>query len=75
SGALGFFALGGEVDLSIVIRAAVVTADRVTIGMGGAIVALSDPEEELAETLVKAEPVLAAIARAAGPSAGEPADP
>jgi para-aminobenzoate synthetase len=61
SGALGWFGLGGAVDLSIVIRTLVATPGRVTFGVGGAIVALSDPEEELEETLVKATSVVAAV--------------
>jgi para-aminobenzoate synthetase len=64
AGALGFFGLGGCVELSIVIRAAVITGAEVSVGVGGAVVALSDPQAELDETLVKAEPVLAALARA-----------
>ncbi len=44
----------GTADFSIVIRTLVATADEVTFGAGGAIVALSDPEEEYEETMVKA---------------------
>lgn len=61
SGSLGWFALSGAVDLSVVIRTIVVTGDRVTFGMGGAIVALSDPEEEFQETLIKSRATTAAI--------------
>lgn len=61
SGALGYFALSGAVDLSIVIRTMVVTRDAVTLGVGGAIVAQSDPTEELTETLVKARAMLHAL--------------
>ncbi|MBV9060895.1 MAG: aminodeoxychorismate synthase component I [Pseudonocardiales bacterium] len=64
SGSLGWFALSGAVDLSIVIRTIVATADRVTYGMGGAIVALSDPEEEFQETLIKSRAMTAAIVSA-----------
>ncbi|MBA3622643.1 MAG: anthranilate synthase component I family protein, partial [Euzebyales bacterium] len=67
AGALGFFGLGGCVDLSIVIRAAVLTETQLSVGVGGAVVALSDPQAELDETFVKAEPVLAAMAKA-GPA-------
>lgn len=62
SGALGWFALSGAVDLSIVIRTIVADADHVTFGIGGAIVASSDPEEEFEETLVKSSAMVSAIA-------------
>ncbi|MFC4604451.1 aminodeoxychorismate synthase component I [Rhodococcus kronopolitis] len=54
SGAIGYFSLTGTADFSIVIRTMVATADQVTFGVGGAIVALSDPEEEFEEIMVKA---------------------
>ena len=56
SGALGYFSLSGAVDLSVVIRTAVVTPGLVRYGVGGAVTALSDPEEEFRETVVKAVP-------------------
>jgi para-aminobenzoate synthetase len=64
SGALGAFSLNGAVDLSIVIRTMVVTPDEVSVGVGGAITALSDPAEEIEETRVKAHAILRALAAA-----------
>ncbi|MGH3665853.1 MAG: chorismate-binding protein, partial [Egibacteraceae bacterium] len=73
SGALGFFSLDGAADLSIVIRTLVVTPEQATFGVGGAIVSLSDPAAELEETLVKAEPMIAVLARGARPATAAPA--
>ena len=41
----------------MVIRTAVIEPGRVSYGVGGAILALSDPEEEYRETLTKARPL------------------
>jgi len=69
SGALGYLALNGTADLSIVIRTIVATAAGATIGSGGAIVMLSDPEEEYAEMLLKAQPLLDAVSISAAAAA------
>ncbi|MEU7477784.1 aminodeoxychorismate synthase component I [Lentzea sp. NPDC042327] len=66
SGALGWFSLSGAANLSIVIRTMVLTPGVAEFGVGGAIVALSDHEEEFTETVVKAGALLAALDRAAG---------
>jgi para-aminobenzoate synthetase len=64
SGALGWFALGGAADLSIVIRTIVVTERGASFGAGGAIVALSDPREELREVRLKARALVEALSLA-----------
>ncbi|KAI8819722.1 ADC synthase [Fimicolochytrium jonesii] len=62
SGVLGYFSLTGAAEFSVVIRTAVVTRDgmlaQISVGAGGAIIALSDPEEEYREMLLKANSVL-----------------
>jgi para-aminobenzoate synthetase len=62
SGALGWFSLSGASDLSIVIRTLVANDGRVTFGVGGAIIALSDPDEEFEETVVKSRAMMTALA-------------
>ena len=80
SGAIGYFSLCGAVDLSIVIRTAVLGDGTAELGTGGAILALSDPEEEFTETAVKADTVLRALGtgfprRALQPAVATPESP
>ena len=53
TGAFGFFAANGDLELGLAIRTAVVRAGTVWWGAGGGIVADSDPERELAESWLK----------------------
>ena len=54
TGALGWLGAGGTLDLALAIRTAVVTADRLSLSVGGGVVADSTPERELEETEEKA---------------------
>ncbi len=65
SGALGWLGDDGAADLSIVIRTIVATGSRLSIGVGGGIVAQSTPQEELEEMMLKAKASVRAIVTAA----------
>jgi len=61
AGAIGYFDAAGGMDLSVVIRTAVVHDRRVMVQVGGAVVADSDPRDELDETLAKGRLLLHAL--------------
>jgi para-aminobenzoate synthetase len=61
SGSIGFLGLNGTADLNIVIRTLVETAGSTTIGVGGAIIMLSDAEAEFEETMLKAKALIHAV--------------
>jgi para-aminobenzoate synthetase component 1 len=61
AGAIGYFDAGGAMDLSVVIRTAVVHGEQVMVQLGGAVVADSDPAAELAETEAKGRLLLRAL--------------
>ena len=61
SGALGFIAGNGTVDLAMTIRTIVFQNQKATIGIGGGITIDSDPQAEVAETKLKAKALLQAL--------------
>ncbi|MBI4819069.1 MAG: aminodeoxychorismate synthase component I [Deltaproteobacteria bacterium] len=75
SGALGYIDDRGNLQLSIVIRTLVRAGRRVSLGVGGAVVADSNPSDEYEESMVKARAPLFALGaaldepRRAGPPA------
>jgi len=63
TGCIGYIGTDGSLDLSIAIRTAIQTGNRLYFQAGGGIVADSDPEAEYEETLTKALAWKQAIAR------------
>ncbi len=61
AGTFGWIGADGGLDLAMVIRSIVFAGGEARIGTGGGITALSKPESEVAETLLKARPLLAAL--------------
>lgn len=75
SGCMGYLSLNGSMDMSILIRTAVLSKVnnnwKVRIGAGGAITALSDRESEFHEMMLKADVVMKSVKEwAAGPGTG-----
>jgi para-aminobenzoate synthetase component 1 len=61
TGSLGYLSFSGNMDLNILIRTILKKEDKVYFGVGGGIVADSQPENEYAETLVKAKAMMQAL--------------
>jgi para-aminobenzoate synthetase component 1 len=67
-GALGRVYGNGDLDLALTIRTFAITEGRIHLWVGGGIVWDSDPVGEVEESLVKAEPLLAAVGAPLEPS-------
>ena len=61
TGAIGYVSPVAGLELNVAIRTFEFAEGHVWLGVGGGIVADSDPDEELSETFVKAAPLLQAI--------------
>ncbi len=64
TGAMGYLALDGSLDLNILIRTMTIQGGEVELRAGAGIVADSDPEHELEETRAKARGLLRALGSA-----------
>lgn len=62
SGSIGYLGLCGSADLNVVIRTAIVMGREVEIGVGGAVVALSNPEDEYEEIILKGRAIMQSLA-------------
>jgi aminodeoxychorismate synthase component I len=58
SGAIGYLGFDGSADLGMTIRTLVFEGKLATLGVGGGITIDSNPEQELQETMLKAEALL-----------------
>lgn len=68
AGSVGYIDCTGNMDLSVVIRTAVVADGRVMLQLGGGIVADSDPAAEWNETVAKGERLAAVLNGASCPA-------
>ncbi|XP_055806324.1 aminodeoxychorismate synthase, chloroplastic [Solanum dulcamara] len=61
SGCIGFFSYNQAFDLNIVIRTIVIHEGEASVGAGGAITALSDPDDEYEEMILKSRAPIKAV--------------
>ena len=61
TGAIGYASPIAGLELNVAIRTLELSGGKLWLGVGGGIVADSDPQAELEETLIKARPVAAAV--------------
>jgi para-aminobenzoate synthetase component 1 len=67
AGSIGYLDCSGRMDLSVVIRSAIVAQGRVMLQLGGGIVADSQPAAEWDETVAKGERLRRVLGAAPGP--------
>ena len=63
-GGCGYFSAGGDMDMCIALRTAVVKDEKLYMQAGGGVVYDSDPEAEFEETVNKAKAIRAAAKEA-----------
>ena len=63
-GGVGYFGAGGEMDICIALRTAVIKKQTLYIQAGGGIVSDSNPEDEFAETVNKSKAIFSAASQA-----------
>ena len=61
SGCYGVWRADGSAEMAMTIRSAIITDEEITLGVGGGITALSDPDAEIVEVGIKALPFLTAF--------------
>jgi para-aminobenzoate synthetase/4-amino-4-deoxychorismate lyase len=72
TGAIGFASPVAGLELNVAIRTFEFRGERAWLGVGGGIVADSDPLEEAAECVTKAQPLLTAIGASLEPTVAPP---
>ena len=61
AGAFGYLGIGGDMDMALTLRTAVITGGKIHLQAGGGVVADSDPEAEYTESMNKLAAVVKAV--------------